>query len=409
MLLDRENGLEGAFREVSSLSTHGHRALERIVGRSGRPGNDVNGQVFSFHRTMPGYGPTPLIELDELGRELGLERLWIKDETSRMGLPAFKILGASWAVHRMLCRRLGLRNDAQSLRALVAESRPCTFVAATDGNHGRAVARAAKLYGCGAHILVPAGTASARITAIEAEGATVEQWDGSYDEAVAAAQGRADANTVVLADTASAPNEVVPRWVADGYSTILREIDAELETRGEERPDLVFVQIGVGALASAVVAHYRSGESDEGPWIVGVEPLTAACVLETAAAGRVANIPGPHPSVMAGLNAGIPSLTALPILLGGIDALCAVSDEAAWEAVRILARYGIPAGETGAAGLAGLRCARNEFPSLCGDAIARSQRALVILTEGVTDPVTYEQALATDQEPLAPSRESGQP
>ena len=347
---------------------------------------------------MPGYSPTPLIELDELGRELGLERLWIKDESSRMGLPAFKILGASWAVHRMLCRRLGLPEDGQplpyeTLAELVADRPPCTFVAATDGNHGRAVARAAKLYGCDAHILVPAGTASARITAIEAEGATVEQWDGSYDEAVAAARERADANTIVLPDTATTPDEVVPRWVAEGYSTILREVDAELEAGGEEGPDLVFVQIGVGALASAVVAHYRSSRNGDGPCIVGVEPLTAACVLETAAAGSIANIPGPHPSVMAGLNAGIPSLTALPILLGGIDALCAVSDDAAWEAVRILARYGIPAGETGAAGLAGLLCARREFPSLCDDAIERSRRALVILTEGVTDPVTYEQAL----------------
>jgi diaminopropionate ammonia-lyase len=347
---------------------------------------------------MPGYSPTPLLELEELGGELGLERLWIKDESSRLGLPAFKILGASWAAHQMLGRRLGPTNGGQplthdALAELLAEHPPCTFVAATDGNHGRAVARAAKLYGCSAHILVPAGTASARIAAIEGEGATVEQWEGSYDDAVAAAQERADANTLVLPDTATSSGEIVPRWVAEGYSTILREIDAELEERGEEDPDLIFVQIGVGALASAVVDKYRSGDNAEHRWIVGVEPLTAACVLETAAAGKIVAVPGPHPSVMAGLNAGIPSLTALPTLLGGIDAFCAISDEAAWEAVRVLARYGIPAGETGAAGLAGLVSVMREFPGLCGGAIGRSRRALIILTEGVTDPVTYDQAL----------------
>jgi diaminopropionate ammonia-lyase len=395
MLLDREPGLGSAFREVSTLSSWGHRALERIVGRSGELGDGPGEEVARFHGSMPGYGPTPLLELGELGSELGLDRLWVKDESSRLGLPAFKILGASWAAHRLLARRLGLPGDGravprETLAALLAEHPPCSFVAATDGNHGRAVARAARLYGCHAHILVPAGTASARIEAIEAEGATAEVWDGSYDDAVAAAHTRGGEHTLVLPDTATTPGDVVPRWVAEGYSTILREIEAELDARGEERPDLVVVQIGVGALASAVVTHYRPGD---GPCIVGVEPLTAACAFEAAAAGEIVVVPGPHPSVMAGLNAGIPSLTALPVLLGGVDAFCAVSDEAAREAVRILHRHGIAAGETGAAGLAGLLAARREFPTLCDGAVGRARRALVVLTEGVTDPVTYEQAL----------------
>lgn len=397
-MLDHKADRGRIFREVATRSTPGHRALERTVMRSTALRNGIDAEVSRFHGSMPGYEPTPLLELDDLGRELGLDRLWVKDESSRLGLPAFKILGASWAAYRMLCDRLGISNGAlppspEALAALMADRPPCTFVAATDGNHGRAVARAAKLYGCRAHILVPAGTAAARIEAIEGEGATVEQFDGTYDEAVAAAEGRADANTLVLPDTATTADETVPRWVAEGYSTILREIDVELEARGEDGPDLIFVQIGVGALASAVVSHYRSDEEGDHPCIIGVEPVGAACVLETAAAGKIVVVPGPHTSVMAGLNAGIPSLTALPILLAGMDAFCAISDEAAWHAVRTLARYGIPAGETGAAGLAGLLSVKRDFPDLCDGALERSRRALVILTEGVTDPVTYDQAL----------------
>ncbi|HET6505378.1 MAG TPA: diaminopropionate ammonia-lyase [Baekduia sp.] len=401
MTLDHGLARESLFQEVSTLSPLGHRALERRSGRAGRGSADrrVDERVSAFHRSIPGYGPTRLIELDEIGRELGLERLWMKDETSRLGLPAFKILGASWAVHRALCRRLGLPDGdeavpREAVTALLAEHPPCRFVTATDGNHGRAVARAAAVYGCRAHILVPAGTAAARIAAIAGEGATVEVWDGSYDDAVAAAAARADLDTIVLPDTATAADEVIPRWVADGYSTVFHEIDAELERRGEAGPDLVIVQIGVGALASAVVAHYRSTRhSERAPHLVGVEPLTAACVLETVAAGQVVEVPGPHPSVMAGLNAGLPSLTALPLIADGMDAFCAVSDDAAREAVRLLRRHGIEAGETGAAGLAGLLAVKREFPAICGGEIDDARRALLILTEGVTDPVTYEQAL----------------
>lgn len=401
MTLDHGTDRDCLFQEVSTLSPQGHRAIERRSSRTERwdVRSGVDERVSAFHRSMPGYGPTPLIELGEIGRELGLERLWIKDETARLGLPAFKILGASWAVHRALCRRLGLPDGEEpvpreTVAALLAEHPPCTFVTATDGNHGRAVARAARLYGCATHILVPAGTAAARISAIAGEGATVEVWDGSYDDAVAAAAARADLDTIVLPDTATTADEVVPRWVADGYSTVFREIDAALDERGEAAPDLVFAQIGVGALASAVVTHYRATRRDDPPpLLVGVEPVSAACVLETVAAGRVVEVPGPHPSVMVGLNAGLPSLTALPVLAAGMDAFCAVSDDAAREAVRRLSDHGIQAGETGAAGLAGLLVVRREFPSLCGGAIARARRVLLIMTEGVTDPVTYEQAL----------------
>jgi len=149
----------------------------------------TSGDPRAFHRELPGYAVTPLVEAPALAAELGLDAVWVKVESSRLELPSFKILGASWAVSRLLVDRFGTLPDPPTLddlRAALATDDPITLVAATDGNHGRAVARMARLLGCACRILVPAGTAEARITGIESEGATVEVVEGTYDDAVAA-------------------------------------------------------------------------------------------------------------------------------------------------------------------------------------------------------------------------------
>jgi diaminopropionate ammonia-lyase len=313
--------------------------------------------------------------------ELGLASLDVKDESSRLGLPAFKILGASWATYRLLVERLGSEpqwSSVDELRAALAPLGAFTLVAATDGNHGRAVARVARLLGYGAHILVPAGTAAARIEGIASEGARVTVVDGSYDDAVALSAHLADETTLVVSDTSWEGYTDVPRRVIEGYSTIFAEVDRQLD----DAPGLIVVQMGVGALAAAVVAHYSATAT-----IVVVEPLTAACGLWSAEAGHPVVVPGPHESIMAGMNCGSVSLIAWPTLATGVDVFVAVDDQAAEDAMRTFAEHGVVAGETGAAGLAGLRALADRADTAGVD--LRGARVLLVCTEGATDPVSY--------------------
>jgi diaminopropionate ammonia-lyase len=355
-----------------------------------------------LHRKLPGYHPTPLIDAPALAENLGIGRVWIKNESSRIGLPAFKILGASWAIYRELEKRvddLGDWNTIEELSAKLDSLRPMTLSAATDGNHGRAVARMAALLGFDARIYVPAGTSQARIDAIASEGASVTVVDGTYDEAVARSAEDAGERCLVISDTSWEGYQDVPLNVIDGYATILAEVDDQLGVRGEPGPDLVVVQIGVGALASAVVAHYRQPGRDSYPRIAGVEPTVANCMLASMRAGEVVTIAGPQDSIMAGLNCGTPSLLAWPIVSAGTDVFVEIDDDRAREAMRSLAGVGIVAGETGAAGLGGL------IELLAGPDAARSReflgidestQVLLFVTEGATDPESYREIVGVD-------------
>jgi len=213
----------------------------------------------AFHRRLPGYAPTPLVDAPELARELGLAAVLVKVESERLGLPAFKILGASFAISRLLADRLGAEpawRNLDELRAAIAPLGPLTLVAATDGNHGRAVAHMASLLGFGAQIFVPRGTVDARIAGIEEEGAQVTVVDGTYEDAVAASAALARADVLVVSDTSWEGYTEVPGTVIAGYDTIFAEVDAELRDAGAAPPDLVVAPMGVGALTAAVVEHY---------------------------------------------------------------------------------------------------------------------------------------------------------
>lgn len=365
--------------------------LNRTPGALAEPGPAANPRA--LHRLLPGYAPTPLAEARGLAVQLGLGRLWVKDESQRMGLPAFKILGAAWAAVRALERLRGQplpRTSLDALIAAVAPLRPLTLAAATDGNHGRAVAHVARLLGLGAQIFVPAGTAQARIDAIAGEGAQVTVVAGGYDQAVAESAALAGPRCLVISDTSWPGYEQTPRDVIDGYATIFHEIDEQLAQQAAPQPDLVLVQVGVGALAAAVVRHYRA--LPHPPRIVGAEPTRAACLLASLQAGQIVSIPEPQDSIMAGLNCGTPSLVAWPIVSAGLDLLVAIDDERAREAMRALAADGIVAGETGAAGLAGLLdlCQAAELAELrAAVGLTPGASVLVICTEGATDPVAY--------------------
>ena len=320
-----------------------------------------------FHRGLPGYTPSELRDAPELAAALGVRRVVLKVETERFGLPAFKILGASWAAERLLEGR-----DAGGV----------TLVTATDGNHGRAVARVARMRGIAAHILVPAGTAEARIDGIASEGAHVEVVDGSYDDAVQQAAGMADDAHVVLSDTSWPGYEDVPRWVVEGYETIFREADEQL---AGELPDVAFIPIGVGSLAVAA-AHHWPGER---PRLVGLEPETAACALASIRAGEPVTVPGPHESIMAGLNAGTVSQLAWPVLRDRFDAFCSIDDSWAEDGMRRLAALGIRAGEVsgGTVGAARAVCEDRHARDAVG--IGTGTTLFLLLTEGVTDPAGW--------------------
>ena len=318
----------------------------------------------------------PLRDAPELASAMGVGRVVLKVETERFGLPAFKILGASWAAQRLLAERDG---------------RGVTLVTATDGNHGRAVARVARLRGLDAHILVPAGTAQSRIDGIAGEGAHVEVMDGSYDEAVERAASMADATHVVLSDTSWPGYEDVPRWVVEGYETIFREAEAQL---GGAAPDVALIPIGVGSLAVAAAHHWPAAP----PRLVGLEPETAACALESIRAGEPVTVPGPHESIMAGLNAGTLSNLAWPVLRDRYDAFCAIDDSWAEEGMRRLAAIGIEAGEVsgGTVGAALALCEKGPHRDALG--IGGTSCIFLLLTEGLTNPDGWRRAVAGVQE-----------
>ena len=328
-----------------------------------------DGEVRAYHASLPGYVPTPLAEVPALAAELGAGRVFVKDESARLGLPAFKVLGASWAVRQVLAGPgpdgaappAAVPPGLAGLRALAARWPGLVLVAATDGNHGRAVARMARLCGAPARVFVPAVTEPAAGSAIAGEGAKVVRVTGSYDEAVAAARAwaRNRPAAALVQDTAWPGYERVPGWIVEGYSTLFGELDAQLAAAGAGPAGLVAVPVGVGSLAQAAVAHYRAAGA-AGPGgrtaVLSVEPDTAACLLASLRTGVLVPVPTAG-TIMAGLNCGTVSSIAWPYLAGGLDAAVAVTDNAARRGAADLAAVGISSGPSGAASLAGVRAA----------------------------------------------------
>jgi len=333
--------------------------------------------VLPFHRKLPRYAPTPLVAAPGIAAKLGVQRVWVKDESLRLGLPAYKILGASWATYRALEQRFGEFAPWDTIKDLsgqVYSHRRLELTTASEGNHGRAVARMARWLGLSANILLPASAAPARVERIRDEGARVTMIDGTYDDAVEAAARLDGRRGLVISDTAWPGYEQVPKWVVDGYSTLFRETDAQLAEAGEQQPDVVAVQMGVGSLAAAAVRHYR--RPGVGGRVIGVEPSAAACVLESMRAGRLVDVAGPFDEVMGGLNCGRPSLVAWPFLKDGLSACVAIPTSRAEEAVEMLAADGVASTACGAAGLAGLLEHRKDLR------LSATATVLVVSTEG---------------------------
>lgn len=352
------------------------------------------GDVQAIHRALPGYAPTPAHALPARARALGLDALVVKDESARLGLNAFKALGASHAAARLAARAFedATGEPLDPARFLDPEVRSrlpvATLTTATDGNHGRAVAWVARLVGWPAVIYIPSHAAPARVQAIRDEGAEVVLVDGSYDATVARCREEAAAaGRVVVADTAWEGYSEIPAWIVEGYSTLFRELD----DAGAPPPDLVLLQSGVGSLAAAGARYLR--DRHPGARLVCVEPTRAACCLESALAGTLTSSPEGPPTLMAGLDCQTPSRDAWPVLRDGFDLFLAIDDAWAVEAMRALAHPlgedpAIVSGESGAAGMAGLLALRT-CPELAGASAGLARTAWVISTEGATDPASH--------------------
>ena len=339
--------------------------------------------TLGFHQALPGYAQTPLVDADPLARELGLDRLWVKDESRRFGLPAFKFLGASWAISQLLGGGTVVGELAGSARELGIDR----LTTATDGNHGRAVARMAALVGLRATIYIPAAMRPARRDAIASEGAELVVVDADYDEAVrrSLADAAGDPACRAVNDADLDGSNPVGAWVIDGYATLFHEIDRQLPAHAAI--DVVLLQTGVGAFACAGVRW--AGSRSIVP--IAVDPAGAACVAASLAAGRPVTVETSG-TAMAGLDAGTPSAAAWPTLADGLAGAIVVDDDEADRASRDLADLGVEAGESGAAGLAGLR-ALVEDPACASLRPGRLCEAVVIVTEGATDPERYAQVL----------------
>ncbi|WP_053239444.1 diaminopropionate ammonia-lyase [Pleomorphomonas koreensis] len=342
-----------------------------------------------------GYAPTPLVSLPLLAGRLGIASLHYKDESGRFGLGSFKALGGAYAVFRLLAAELRRRNGTVDEAALAAGRlkeavSDITVCCATDGNHGRSVAWGAQLFGARAVIFIHATVSEGRAEAIRRYGAEVVRTAGNYDDTVREADRAAAGNGwFVVSDTSYPGYTDIPRDVMQGYAVMVAEALADLDAP----PTHVFVQGGVGGLAAAVTAHLWEALGAEVPVITVVEPDKAACLYESAMAGRPVTVTGDLDTVMAGLACGEPSLIAWPILQQGAGAFMAIPDEAALQTMRLLASgvggATIVGGESGVAGLAGLIVAAGRDDWRAALRLDGGARVLVFGSEGDTDPDLY--------------------
>ena len=364
----------------------------------------------SFHRSFPQYSITPLASLDGMAKHLGLGSLFVKDESYRFGLNAFKVLGGSFAMARYIAQQMGrdvgeMTYDYLTSEAFRQEFGQATFFTATDGNHGRGVAWAANKLGQKAVVHMPKGSAKSRFDNIAKEGAKVTIEEVNYDDCVrmAAAEAAETKHGVVVQDTAWAGYEEIPAWIMQGYGTMANEAAEQLRQLEVNRPTHVFVQAGVGSLAGAVVGYFTNLYPNNPPKFVVMEAKAADCLYRGAVAGdgdpRI--VDGDLTTIMAGLACGEPNILSWDILRNHVSAFVSCPD---WVSARGMRMLGMPvkgdpsvvSGESGAVGM-GLISAIMEddtYRDLREHLeLDRFSQVLMFSTEGDTDPEKYRRIL----------------
>ena len=358
-------------------------------------------KVREFHRSFPMYAPTPLAKLPETAKLLGIGEIYVKDESHRFGLNAFKVLGGSYAMGNYLAERLGRPLSATGYDVLTApETRArlgdITFITATDGNHGRGVAWTANTLGQRSVVHMPKGSAAERLNNIRAAGAEADIIDGNYDDAVRLSRKEAEENGwVIVQDTSWEGYEQIPAWIMQGYCTMGLEAYEQLP----QKPTHIFLQAGVGSMAGTIAALFASIYGEDRPKVIIVEPNNADCFYRTARAddGRLHAVTGDMKTIMAGLACGEPCGLAWEILKDCADYFIAFPDWAAARGMRILGNPlggddRVISGESGASGF-GCCAAILTEPEL--EPLKRElgldehSRILFFSTEGATDRENY--------------------
>lgn len=360
----------------------------------------------SFHESFPQYSRTPLAKLDHMADHLGLGQVYVKDESYRFGLNAFKVLGGSFAIAKYIAKQTGrdvseLPYSVLTSDALREEFGQATFFTATDGNHGRGVAWAANKLGQKAVVYMPKGSTMTRFHNIRAEGADVTIEEVNYDECVRMAADAASKtkNGVVVQDTAWDGYEEIPAWIMQGYGTMAMEADEQLEEYGCDRPTHVFIQAGVGSLAGAVQGYFANRYPENPPKVVVVEADVAACLYRGAKAGdgKIRIVDGDMQTIMAGLACGEPNTISWDILKNHADAFVSAPDWVAALGMRMLAApvkgdTPVTSGESGAAPFGVLACIMklDEYRELRKQlGLHKDSKVLLFSTEGDTDPDRY--------------------
>lgn len=358
-------------------------------------------KVRSFHASFPVYRETPLVELKNTAKAIGLGSIYVKDESYRFGLNAFKVLGGSYAIGNYLAKRLGKSITEMPFDKLISdevrkELGDITFVTATDGNHGRGVAWTAKQLQQKSVVYMPKGSAEERLKNIRAEGADASITDLNYDEAVRLANTQADQKGwVMVQDTAWEGYEDIPGWIMQGYGTMGYEAYTQLP----EKPTHIFLQAGVGSMAGAVAGFFAAAYGEDRPIITIVEPNKADCIFRTAEAadGTLHFVTGDMDTIMAGLACGEPCSIGWNVLRDYADNFISCPDYAAAQGMRLL---GNPeAGDTkvisGESGASAFGCVAEIMrdPALAELRkklkLDENSRVLFFSTEGDTDKENY--------------------
>ena len=374
----------------------------------------INGEeaekVRSFHESFPEYEVTPLHRLDQWSKQLGVRDVWVKDESYRFGLNAFKVLGGSFAIGKFLAEKLNVDISALTFEKLRSEEvkeklGEITFVTATDGNHGRGIAWAANQLGQKSVVYMPQGSSEIRLDNIRKEDSEAFITDLNYDDTVRLASQKAQENGwVLLQDTAWDGYEKIPAWIMQGYVTLLDEALNQLAELGDESPTHVFLQAGVGSFAGSMLGYLVNRFGDKRPITVIVEPDKAACLYKSIQVGdgEPHSVTGALNTIMAGLACGEPSTSSWGILKDYAEAFVSCPDYVAARGMRILASPlgsdpRIISGESGAAVGVGLVSLLTENERLyeMKNALKLNQnsKVLIINTEGDTDPAHYQKVV----------------
>lgn len=358
-----------------------------------------------FHESFPQYEKTPLVALGSLAEKIRVGGIYIKDESYRFGLNAFKVLGGSFAMAKYLAQKLGTDISELSYGVLTSEEirkklGEITFVTATDGNHGRGVAWTASKLKQKSVVYMPKGSSITRLNNILSEGAEASITDMNYDDAVRlAAENAENYGWVVVQDTAWDGYEEIPSWIMQGYGTMASEALEQLKELGVERPTHIFVQAGVGSLAGAVQGYFASVFKEECPITVIVEADEAACLYKSAVAGdgKPRIVTGDMPTIMAGLACGEPNSIGWEVLRDYSSAFVSCPDWVAAKGMRILGNplkgdIKVISGESGAVttGLVASIMTREDMKGLREKLnLNEESKVLVFSTEGDTDPEKY--------------------